>query len=118
MILFKHFNFDSAHFLPNVPDGHKCRTLHGHTYRLTLYFEGELDRDLGWVIDFSDIKSVVNPIIALVDHKLLNDIEGLENPTCEHVAMWLWDKIKVNIPQLCKIKLYETHTSGVVYEGA
>ena len=118
MILFKHFNFDSAHFLPNVPDGHKCRTLHGHTYRLTLYFEGELDRDLRWVIDFSDIKSVVNPIIALVDHKLLNDIAGLENPTCEHVAMWLWDKIKVNIPQLCKIKLYETPTSGVVYEGA
>ncbi|AEM71927.1 queuosine biosynthesis protein QueD [Allomuricauda ruestringensis DSM 13258] len=118
MILFKHFNFDSAHFLPNVPDGHKCRILHGHTYRLTLYFEGELDKDLGWVIDFSDIKRAVNPIIGRVDHKLLNDIEGLENPTCEQVAIWLWDKIKAKIPQLCKIKLYETPTSGVVYEGA
>lgn len=117
MILFKHFNFDSAHFLPNVHKGHKCRTLHGHTYRMTLYFDGKIDEKLGWVMDFSDIKAVVDPIIGRIDHKLLNDIEGLENPTCELVAIWLWQKIKPEVPQLSKIKLYETPTSGVVYAG-
>lgn len=117
MILFKHFNFDSAHFLPNVPEGHKCRTLHGHTYRMTLYFDGEINEKLGWIMDFSDIKAVVNPIIGRIDHKLLNDIEGLENPTCELVAIWLWHKIKSEVPQLSKIKLYETPTSGVIYTG-
>lgn len=117
MILFKKFNFDSAHFLPYVPEGHKCRGIHGHTYRLTLYFEGEADKEMGWVIDFNEIKEKVNPIINILDHKLLNEIEGLENPTCEAIAIWLWDQIKAVLPILCKIKLYETVTSGVIYTG-
>ncbi|MEC7772117.1 MAG: 6-carboxytetrahydropterin synthase QueD [Bacteroidota bacterium] len=117
MIIFKHFSFDSAHFLPKVPEGHKCRGIHGHTYRLTLYFEGKLDNEFGWVMDFTDIKEAVNPIIERVDHKLLNNIVGLENPTCEQIALWLWNKIKDKVPQLSRIRLYETPTSGVVYEG-
>ncbi len=117
MIIFKDFNFDSAHFLPNVPDEHKCKQIHGHTYRMTVYFEGDLDEQFGWVIDFAEIKNEVNPIIKSIDHKLLNDIEGLENPTCEVIAIWLWNKIKQRIPLLCKIELFETLTSGVIYEG-
>jgi 6-pyruvoyltetrahydropterin/6-carboxytetrahydropterin synthase len=117
MILFKQFKFDSAHFLPNVPDGHKCRGLHGHTYQLTLYFEGKIEEKLGWIMDFSDIKRAVDPIIECIDHKLLNEVEGLENPTCELIAIWLWDKIRLKAPQLSRIKLFETPTSGVIFEG-
>lgn len=117
MKIFKEFTFDSAHFLPNVPDGHKCKNMHGHTYRLTVFFEGQLVKDLEWVVDFAEVKKIINPIINQIDHKLINDIEGLENPTCERVAVWLWNKIKPKMPQLTEIKLNETPTSGVVYDG-
>ena len=117
MIIFKQFTFDSAHFLPNVPDGHKCKEIHGHTYQLTIFVEDKLHDDYGWVIDFADIKRIVVPIVKAVDHKLLNNIPGLENPTCEKVAIWLWDKIKPDLPQLSKIELNETPTSGAIYEG-
>ncbi len=117
MKIFKTFTFDSAHFLPNVPEGHKCKNVHGHTYRLTVFFEGELVKDLDWVVDFADIKKVVGPIIDQIDHKLLNDIEGLENPTCEIIAKWLWNKIVFKMPSIAKIELYENTTSGAIYEG-
>ncbi len=117
MILFKYFTFDSAHYLPKVPDGHKCKALHGHTYRLTLYIEGEVDEDTGWVMDFGELKKIALSIVRSLDHKLLNDIPGLENPTCENIARWIWGKLKPDLPLLSKIKLYETPTSGVVYQG-
>ncbi len=117
MEIFKQFTFDSAHFLPNVPPGHKCREMHGHTYRLVVYIEGNLDKDLGWVMDFAVVKKVIDPIVKRLDHHLLNNIEGLENPTCEMIAVWLWDQIKPDIPLLKRIELHETPTSGVVYTG-
>ncbi|MBL7805985.1 MAG: 6-carboxytetrahydropterin synthase QueD [Saprospiraceae bacterium] len=117
MEIFTQFTFDSAHFLPNVPPGHKCRAMHGHTYRLVVHMEGPLDPHLGWVMDFADTKAVIQPVIARIDHKLLNDIPGLENPTCERIAVWIWDQIKPNLPLLTKIELHETPTSGVVYRG-
>ncbi len=117
MLIFKSFTFDSAHFLPNVPDGHKCKRMHGHTYRLTVYIEGDLNPNLGWVVDFADLKRIVKPIIDSVDHQVLNDIEGLDNPTCEKMAVWLWDQIKPKIPKLSKVELWETLTSGAIYEG-
>jgi 6-pyruvoyltetrahydropterin/6-carboxytetrahydropterin synthase len=117
MTIFRHFTFDSAHFLPNVPDGHKCREIHGHTYKLTVFIEGPVDTNSGWVTDFADVKLAINDTVEKVDHKLLNNIAGLENPTCELLAIWLWDKIKETIPELKKIELYETPTSGVTYEG-
>ena len=88
-----------------------------HTYQLTIYIEGDLVENLEWVEDFAIVKSVVEPIIKEVDHKYLNEIEGLENPTCERIAIWLWDRIKVGIPALKRIELNETPTSGVIYEG-
>ena len=117
MVIYKQFSFDSAHLLPNVPDWHKCKNLHGHTYLLTIYVEGSLLEFEGWIIDFSDLKAIVNPIIKDLDHAYLNDIPGLENPTAEIIAIWLWDKIKPNLPSLKRIELKETPTCGVIYEG-
>jgi 6-pyruvoyltetrahydropterin/6-carboxytetrahydropterin synthase len=117
MEIFKKFTFDSAHFLPHVPEGHKCRHIHGHTYHLAVFFEGPLHPHLGWVMDFADIKKKVKPVVDILDHKLMNDIPGLENPTCEHIAVWLWDRLKPELPMLCRIELYETPTSGAVYSG-
>ncbi len=117
MQVFKEFSFDSAHFLPNVPQGHKCKEIHGHTYRLVVYVSGDLVEDLEWVMDFRDLKAIINTIIDSIDHKLMNNILGLENPTCEKIAVWFWNKIKPEIPQLTKIELHETPTSGVIYEG-
>ncbi len=117
MIIFREFTFDSAHFLPRVPEDHKCRAIHGHTYKLKVYIEGPLDDELGWVADFAGVKKVISETIDLIDHKLLNNIEGLENPTCEIVAVWLWNKIKQDIPGLVRVELNETPTSGVIYEG-
>jgi len=117
MIIFKQFTFDSAHSLPNVHEGHKCKAVHGHTYRLKLFVEGELQENLEWVMDFTDIKDIVNPVIKTIDHKFMNDIPGLENPTCENIAIWLWNKIKPELVQMTRIELNETPTTGVIYEG-
>ena len=117
MIIFKQFTFDSAHFLPMVPEGHKCREIHGHTYKLTIFIEGSVDPILGWVSDFSDIKIAVGNTLSVVDHKLLNNISGLENPTVEHVIKWLWDRFKRDMPGLSRIELYETPSSGAIYDG-
>ncbi len=117
MTIFKEFTFDSAHFLPNVPETHKCRAIHGHTYKLAIFIEGETDPVLGWVMDFAELKKIMGPIIDTIDHQLLNEVPGLENPTCELLAKWIWDQVKPSIPQLCKLILNETPTSGAVYTG-
>lgn len=114
--IFKELTFDAAHFLPNVPEGHKCRNIHGHTYRLKVFISGPIDNNTGWVADFSVIKNSVKTIVEQVDHKFLNHVEGLDNPTCELLAKWLWEKIKPLVPGLKKIELHETPTSGVIYE--
>lgn len=117
MVIYKIFNFEAAHALPNVPDGHQCKGIHGHSYEAKIHVSGDLDPELGWLIDFADIKKIVKPIIDQLDHTYINDIEGLENPTCEHIAIWIWDHIKQQLPQLQRIELKETPTSGVIYEG-
>jgi 6-pyruvoyltetrahydropterin/6-carboxytetrahydropterin synthase len=117
MIVYKKFTFDSAHALPNVPDGHKCKNVHGHTYTLTVSVERELEENLGWVMDFADLKALVDPIVKRIDHTYLNDIPGLENPTCELFAKWIWDELANILPGLKRIELNETPSSGVIYEG-
>lgn len=117
MIIFKQFSFDSAHYLPNVPEGHKCKEIHGHTYKLIVYLEDKVHDTLGWVADFAEVKQVVASVLTIIDHKLLNNIEGLENPTCELLAVWIWNRVKDKLPELKKIELHETPTSGVIYEG-
>lgn len=117
MEIFKKYYFDSAHFLPNVPENHKCRNMHGHTYKLIVFISGNIENNNGWVMDFAVLKNTINSIIEIIDHKVLNDISGLENPTCENIARWLWVKIKVVIPELTRIELHETPTTGVIYNG-
>lgn len=117
MIIYKQFSFDAAHFLPHVPVGHKCRKLHGHTYHFTVYLSGPVAEPEGWVMDFGDLKKVVGPIITQLDHVLLNELPGLENPTAELLAKWLWTHIKAGLPLLQKIEIQETPSSGVIYEG-
>ena len=117
MTIFKEFTFDSAHYLPHVPESHKCRRMHGHTYRLRLYITGALDPRLGWVMDFADIKAAWKTIEAQLDHRCLNEVEGLANPTAEHIAAWIWQQLKPKLPLLQKIELWESPSAGVVYEG-
>lgn len=115
--VFKDFEIDCAHSLPYVPEGHKCKNVHGHTYRIRVVIEGELDAQYGWVIDFADIKAVFAPIKETLDHKYLNDIEGLENPTAENLAIWIWNKVVNLLPGLKEIWVSETPMSGCKYRG-
>jgi len=117
MEIWKEFTFEAAHLLPNLPEGHKCRRLHGHSYRVRICVEGDLDPTLGWVVDLADIRRACEPIRLQLDHYYLNDIEGLENPTAEVIARWIWVRLKPSLPGLSKIKLNETCTSGCVYQG-
>lgn len=117
MKIWKQFGFEAAHLLPNLPEGHKCRRLHGHSYRVKVHLEGELDPELGWVTDFADIARAADPIIDELDHTYLNDIEGLENPTAEMIARWIWKRLKPDLPLLCRIDVAETCTAGCVFEG-
>src|SRR3982750_1183942 len=115
MEIFKEFGFEAAHRLPNVPEGHKCARLHGHSFRVEVHVRGDLDPRLGWVMDFADVKAAVKPVINQLDHYYLNEIEGLENPTSEVLARWLWDRIKVHIPSLVAITLFETCDARCIY---
>ena len=117
MEIYKEFSFDSAHFLPFVPDGHKCKQMHGHTYRLRVVLSGETHPTLGWIMDFKELKDAVSPVIDQLDHKLINDVKGLENPTAENITVWIWKQIKPSLPLLTRIELYETPTTGVIFNG-
>jgi len=117
MEIYKDFGFESAHRLPHVPPGHKCGRLHGHSFRVRLYVAGPVDETVGWIIDFADIKDAFAPVLSRLDHYYLNEIEGLENPTSENLARWIWREMRPRLPQLSKILVRETCTSGCVYSG-
>ncbi len=115
--LKKDFRFESAHSLPHVPENHKCRRLHGHSYKISVVCAGECDEKMGWLIDYNDIKAAFQPIWEQLDHRYLNDIEGLENPTSEVLAKWIFDRLKVTLPSLHEILVHETCTSQCTYRG-
>lgn len=117
MDIFKIFTIESAHLLPNLPEGHKCRRLHGHSFRIEVHVSGELTAAEGWVLDFADIGRAFAPLYDQLDHRYLNDIEGLENPTSENLARWIWRKLKPALPQLSKVIVRETCTAGCIYRG-
>lgn len=117
MILSRVFHIEAAHLLPNLPEGHKCRRLHGHSFRIEIQIEGEVDEKLGWVMDFADISEIFRPVFEQLDHRYLNDIEGLENPTSENLARWIWRKLKPELPLLSAIIVGETCTSSCIYHG-
>lgn len=117
MEIFKEFSFEAAHRLPNVPEGHKCGRLHGHSFRVEIHVSGPVGDPEGWVIDFAEIKRRFSPLEKQLDHYYLNDIEGLENPTSEVLARWIWKRLKPELPGLSRIILHETCTSGCIYDG-
>jgi len=115
--LVKDFRFEAAHWLPNVPEEHKCRRIHGHSFRGEVAVRGPLDPKLGWVMDFADLKRAVDPLVKRLDHYMLNEIEGLDNPTSENLAVWIWNILAPHLPNLVRVTIEETCTSRCHYYG-
>jgi 6-pyruvoyltetrahydropterin/6-carboxytetrahydropterin synthase len=115
--IFKAFTLESAHRLPNVPEGHKCARVHGHSFRIEIHVRGPLQPELGWVMDFADVKAAFDPLFRQLDHHYLNDVPGLENPTSEHLARWIWQRLQPTLPQLSAVVVHETCTSGARCTG-
>tara|TARA_R110002049_G_scaffold7808_4_gene44080 strand:+ start:177 stop:533 length:357 start_codon:yes stop_codon:yes gene_type:complete len=117
MEIYKEFHFEAAHRLPNVPEGHKCARLHGHSFHVRLVVAGDAPEPEGWVMDFAELKAAFKPLYDQLDHHYLNDVPGLENPTSENIARWIWHKLKPAVPLLHEVEIRETCTSGCVYRG-
>lgn len=117
MEIYKEFSIEAAHRLPHVPAGHKCNRLHGHSFQVSIHVSGPVDKQNGWVMDFADIKAAFRPVWERLDHHYLNDIPGLDNPTSENLARWIWSELKPALPLLSKVVVKETCTSGCVYTG-
>lgn len=116
--LTKEFKFEAAHRLTNVAPEHKCGRLHGHSFIVEISVMGDVDPSSGWLIDFGDISKVVRPIIDdELDHRYLNEIEGMDNPTSENIAIWLWNRIKPSLPVLSAVMVQETATARAIYRG-
>lgn len=116
MEIFKEFTFEAAHRLPNVPEGHKCERLHGHCYRVEIHVSGPVDEAKGWVMDFAVITAAWEPLHDQLDHRYLNEVKGLDNPTSENLACWIWDRLTPALP-LSAVTVRETCTSGCTYRG-
>lgn len=114
--IYKEFHFDAAHFLPNTPEDHKCHKMHGHTYYVTIYLTGDQLDEHGWLMDFGVLKQYVAPLISRLDHHCLNEVEGLENPTSELLAKWIYDQLIIDLPLLSEVKVQETASSGCSYK--
>ena len=117
MDVFKVFQIEAAHRLPNLPEDHKCFRLHGHSFRIEIHVSGDVGEKSGWVMDFADIKRAFDPLFEQLDHRYLNEINGLENPTSENLARWIWHNLINNLPQMSKVVVCETCTAGCVYTG-
>jgi 6-pyruvoyltetrahydropterin/6-carboxytetrahydropterin synthase len=115
--IFREFTFEAAHRLPNVPEDHKCARLHGHSYRVEVRVGGKVGEESGWVLDFADVKAAFKPLHAMLDHHYLNEVPGLENPTSEVLAKWIWDRLTPTLPGLVEVVVRETCTSGCSYRG-
>ena len=111
------FTFEAAHQLPNVPDTHRCRRMHGHSYRVELRLEGPVDPQSGFVADFFDVEAAFSPLMESLDHHCLNEVEGLENPTAENISIWIWDRMRPSLPALAAVTVYETTNCWAEYDG-
>jgi 6-pyruvoyltetrahydropterin/6-carboxytetrahydropterin synthase len=118
MDIFREFTIEAAHRLPNLPEGHKCRRLHGHSFRIELHVSGEVEEKTGWVMDFADIEEAFRPLFEQLDHHYLNDVDGLANPTSETLARWIWERLQPALPALAKVVVRETCTDGCIYLGS
>lgn len=117
MELRKTFQFEAAHLLPRLPRSHKCRRLHGHSFKVEIVVAGECDPKLGWLMDYAEISRRFRPIWEKLDHRYLNDLPGLDNPTSEAIAVWIWQKLKPRLPLLVEVVVAETCTARAIYRG-
>ena len=115
--LTKTFGFEAAHWLPTFAEGHKCRRMHGHSFRVEIAVEGEVAAERGYLMDYGDLERVIEPIREQLDHRCLNDIDGLENPTSEVLAAWLWKRLQPNLPMLVEIVVQETCDARCIHRG-
>jgi 6-pyruvoyltetrahydropterin/6-carboxytetrahydropterin synthase len=115
--LRKSFQFEAAHFLPLLPSAHKCRRMHGHSFHVELAVSGNCDPQLGWLLDYADIAAAFKPLWDQLDHNCLNEVPGLENPTSENVAIWIWDRLKPILPLLTEVVVAETCTARCAFRG-
>jgi len=115
--LTKSFTFESAHFLPCFPEGLKCRRMHGHSFKIDVVVAGEVDPEKGYLIDFAEVKAATSPVELALDHRVLNEIAGLENPTAEMLSKWIWDQLIGALPMLDCVRVHETCTSSAEYRG-
>ena len=115
--IFREFTFEAAHLLPKVPPGHKCARLHGHSFRVRIHVRGPVPEETGWILDFADLKTAWEPLHVQLDHRYLNEVEGLENPTSEVLAHWIYARLLPALPGLVRVVLHETCTAGAIYEG-
>ena len=115
--LVHEFRFEAAHRLPRVPAGHKCARLHGHSFKVELAIEGAVNPETGWLIDFGVLTDAWAPLHALLDHNYLNEVPGLENPTSEVLAAWIWGRMKPKLPELVQVTLFETCDARCEYAG-
>ena len=111
------FTLESAHSLPSLPDGHKCRRVHGHSFVIEVHVEGEVDPAMGWLMDYADLQKSFDPLHAALDHRLLNEVEGLENPTSENLAVWIWRRLKPSLEPLSEVVVHETCQARCSYRG-
>jgi 6-pyruvoyltetrahydropterin/6-carboxytetrahydropterin synthase len=116
--LVQEFRFESAHLLPKVPAGHKCARLHGHSFRIGVAIAGPVNPETGWLRDFGEVEALWAPLHDALDHRYLNEVPGLENPTSENLAKWIWDRLKPTLPELAEITVFETCDSRCEYRGA
>ena len=117
MEIYRDFRIEAAHRLTGVPPEHKCARLHGHSFRIRISVEGSVDEKSGWVMDFARLKECFTPLFEQLDHRYLNEVPGLENPTSENLARWIWERLKPSLPDLSKVEVQETCTSGCIYRG-
>jgi len=117
MDIFRKFQVEAAHHLPNVPAGHKCARIHGHSFQIEIHVSGEVGERTGWVMDFAELRQTFQPFYDQLDHHYLNEIEGLENPTSENLARWIWQRLKPELPLLSKVCVQETCNAGCIYSG-
>lgn len=116
MEIFREYAFEAAHWLPQVPDGHKCSRMHGHSYLVEVHVRGDIDAATGWIMDFAEIDKAFRPLKDQLDHACLNDLPGLGNPTSEILARWIWDRLAGSLPASAVV-VRETRASGCVYRG-
>ena len=117
MIVYKKFNIESARSLPNLPKTHPCHKIHGHSFKIIISVEGEIDQESGFVIDFQVIENAFQPIKTMLDHTYLNEIKGLSNPSSENICIWIWDRLESSLPNIYKIEIKETESTGCIYRG-